>query len=213
MLIAGCCRAGWTVQSTLAVYINLLRIRVPFIYKGPFPAGHFAALAYLPSSLSIQQNNMDEKIESHAVSTTRHVESSTLIKPQARKPYDTDVSFEEYHYYAQKTRREELTLEPPVLNVRQFFGKNARAAHGVPENTLSAEDFTDSKRRIEISDEEWTNASRAVRSASWGACMSNLGSPNVLHKLTTSRLLSHHNGHSGTIWIWFRNGHFGMGPR
>lgn len=114
---------------------------------------------------------MDEKVESTAA-TTQQVVSSTFIKPQARKPYDTDVSFEEYNYYAQKTRQEELTLEPPVLNVRQLFGKNHRGAQSdTPTNTLTEEDFKDTKRRLEISDEEWTNASRSVRSASWGACM------------------------------------------
>lgn len=117
---------------------------------------------------------MDEKIESSAA-ITQQVVSPTLIKPQARKPYDTDVSFEEYHYYAQKTRQEELTLEPPVLNVRQFFGKNHQGAQNeTPTNTLTEDDYKDPKRRLEISDEEWTNASRSVRSASWGACMSNL---------------------------------------
>lgn len=111
---------------------------------------------------------MDEKIES--APTAQQVVSPTLIKPQARKPYDEDVSFEEYHYYAQKTRQEELTLEPPVLNIRQFFGKNHRGTQDIPTNTLTEDDYKDTKRRLEISDEEWTNASRSVRSASWGAC-------------------------------------------
>lgn len=113
---------------------------------------------------------MDEKLQSGAAS--QEVVSTTLIKPQARKLYDPDVTFEEYNYYAKRTREEQLTLEPPVLNVRELFGKKKdHTAHSEgPVVHLTEEDFKNPERRLEISDEEWTNASRAVRSASWGAC-------------------------------------------
>ncbi|KAJ6115202.1 Amino acid transporter transmembrane [Penicillium sp. IBT 16267x] len=110
------------------------------------------------------EKQIDEKIYSP--------ESSTLIKPQAREPYDSAVSFEEYNYYAHKTRAEQELLEPPVLNVRQWFRKSSEndASNQDVTTTLTEDDFTNRARRLEITDEEWTNASRAFRSASWGAC-------------------------------------------
>ena len=110
------------------------------------------------------EKQMDEKVYTPA--------TSTLIKPQAREPYDSGVSFEEYCHYAQKTRAEQELLDPPVLNVRQWFGKSSEsnASNQDVTTTLTEEDFTNRARRLEITDEEWTNASRAFRSASWGAC-------------------------------------------
>jgi hypothetical protein len=112
----------------------------------------------------IMEKRMDEKVYPPT--------SSTLIKPQAREPYDSGVSFEEYTYYAQKTRAEQELLAPPVLNMRQWFGKSSGNDSSNQDVTtaLTEEDFTNRARRLEITDEEWTNASRAFRSASWGAC-------------------------------------------
>jgi hypothetical protein len=105
------------------------------------------------------------------------VVSSTYIKPQWRKPHDPDVSFEEYHYYAQRTREEEMTLESPKLNWREIVlrEKNVRDTGNegpsapLPQN-LTAVNAANGTNHLEISDEEWTNASRAFRTASWGAC-------------------------------------------
>lgn len=110
--------------------------------------------------------------------------TTALIKPQARKPYDPDVTFEEYHYYAQKTRAEELTYESPVMDVRRLLhrGKGAKEdPHAIACRTnLTAEDFTSHEKRIKISDEEWTNASRSLRTASWGACKYPIGTSSML---------------------------------
>ncbi|GFF28308.1 hypothetical protein IFM51744_00517 [Aspergillus udagawae] len=97
---------------------------------------------------------------------------SSLIKPQARQPYDPTVAFEEYHYYANKTREEELGLAAPHSNVRKLFQKAAQtdAQDNIPTTTLTEADFRNPERRLQITDEEWTNASRAFRSASAGAC-------------------------------------------
>ncbi len=99
----------------------------------------------------------------------------TYIKPQARRLHDTAVQFEEYHYYAQRTREEQKTLENPGTNWRHvFLGKKKQHAENqepVPEN-IDSDKFATASNRIEISDEEWTNASRAFRTASWGACES-----------------------------------------
>jgi hypothetical protein len=117
---------------------------------------------------------MDEKMKSSTQGPSQEVAFNTLIKPQAREPYDPTVTFEEYSFYAQKTRAEELTLESPVINLRHVIG-GKRGAHDDDHQItthLTASDFTHRERRILITDEEWTNASRAFRSASWGACES-----------------------------------------
>lgn len=110
---------------------------------------------------------MDEKPAVYTTQAHQEVVQSTYIRPQARKPYDPDVTFEEYHYYAQRTREEEATYEAPKLSWRDFVSK--KKPHGVEESHLEAKDFN-ADHRLHISDEEWTNASRAFRSASWGAC-------------------------------------------
>ena len=100
--------------------------------------------------------------------------SSTYIKPQARKTHDPDVKFEEYYYYAQRTREEERTLESPHLNWREIVLRKKNAGNEDPNAHLSqnlrAASFANTTNRLEISDEEWTNASRAFRTASAGAC-------------------------------------------
>ncbi|KAJ5721229.1 uncharacterized protein N7483_009163 [Penicillium malachiteum] len=95
-----------------------------------------------------------------------------VIKPQAREAYDSGVSFEEYRYYAQRTREQQELLDPPVVSYRQYFGKKGESEASSQDvtTTLTEEDFTNRSKRMEITDEEWTNASRAFRSASWGAC-------------------------------------------
>lgn len=104
---------------------------------------------------------MDEK----PITASQEMAQSTYIKPQARKPYDPNVTFEEYHYYANKTREEESTYDPPKFSWRDILSKPDLA----DESRLSATDFAD-ENRLHISDEEWANASRSFRSASWGAC-------------------------------------------
>ncbi|CAL5868129.1 uncharacterized protein PFLUO_LOCUS2353 [Penicillium psychrofluorescens] len=120
---------------------------------------------------------MDEKLAEKPGSSdpprysTSEVPASTLIKPQARIPYDSNVTFEEYNYYAQKTREEEETLEAPVMDIRRLLRKKHEGEQDVvPTTHLTEEDFTNPERRILITDEEWLNASRSARSAGWGAC-------------------------------------------
>jgi hypothetical protein len=100
---------------------------------------------------------------------------STYIKPQGRKAHDRAVEFEEYHYYAHKTREEEKTLESPILNWREVVLRKKNApgtelAEPATQIQLTEANFANRSNRLEISDEEWTNASRAFRTASWGAC-------------------------------------------
>ncbi|KAJ5158839.1 transcriptional regulator family: Fungal Specific TF [Penicillium coprophilum] len=110
---------------------------------------------------------LDEKKASFVPGSPRESVSSNPIKPQAREAYDPTVTFEEYHYYSKKTRAEQDLLEPPALNVLQLLtGKKSEE----PVSTLTEKDFSDPERRLAITDEEWANASRSLRSASWGAC-------------------------------------------
>jgi hypothetical protein len=125
---------------------------------------------------------MDEKAKStDSPSTPDEVvlAPSTYIKPQGRKPHDPDVTFEEYHYYALKTREEERAIEAPKTDWREIVLRkknpngNVEPGAVLPAQSghnLTADDFTTREHRLEISDEEWTNASRMFRTASWGAC-------------------------------------------
>ncbi|RFU32356.1 hypothetical protein B7463_g4002, partial [Scytalidium lignicola] len=123
--------------------------------------------------------------------------AGAYIKPQWRKPHDPDVTFEEYHYYAQRTREEEKSLESPSLNWREIVLRK-KQGHEDSDATvthLTATDFTSHENRLEISDEEWTNASRAFRTASWGACF---------YLITTDIL--------GPYGVGFAMGTLGWGP-
>lgn len=117
---------------------------------------------------------MDEKLSPPEMgSPTQAYTSGAYVKPQQRKPHDNAVLFEEYYYYAQRTREEEKTLESPSLNWREFLSRkknNADALHHDGNHEAQMEVNANAAGKIEITDEEWTNASRAFRTASWGAC-------------------------------------------
>jgi hypothetical protein len=139
--------------------------------------------------ITLQNNTMEEK-KLHSSDSASSQEATVtpdahqavvpstygahIIKPQGRKPHDPDVSFEEYHYYAARTREEEQTLERPKTNWREIMLR--KKAPNLIESTtagrsdLTEKDFSSVANRLEISDEEWTNASRAFRTAGWGAC-------------------------------------------
>ncbi|TAQ85399.1 hypothetical protein B7494_g6290 [Chlorociboria aeruginascens] len=121
---------------------------------------------------------------------------STYIKPQGRKPHDPAVTFEEYYYYAQRTREEEKTIEAPSTNWKHILlRKKTETEFVLPAPNLEESNFTSSENRLEISDEEWTNASRAFRTASWGACF---------YLITTDIL--------GPYGVGFALGTLGWGP-
>ncbi|SPQ25778.1 46fc58f0-96f7-4996-8023-12658bfbb7a1 [Thermothielavioides terrestris] len=109
--------------------------------------------------------------------TAVQVAQNAPIRPQHRKLHDPDVSFEEYLYYAQKTREEERTLEKPRTAWRQLLaGEKKSAANGAADESVGVVhqelgdlNLSTRNNRLHISDEEWTNASRALRTASAGA--------------------------------------------
>lgn len=122
---------------------------------------------------------------------------STYIKPQARAVHDSSVTFEEYYFYAQRTREEEKHLDSPVLNWREIILRKKAKHPDAPANEvhLTADNFANRSHRAEITDEEWTNASRAYRTASWGACF---------YLITTDIL--------GPYGVGFSLGTLGWGP-
>lgn len=123
-------------------------------------------------------------------------ELTTAIKPQARKPHDPNVTLEEYLYYAKQTREEEKSYEPPKLVWRELLkGKKAVKNDNGTEKQVSNLDFSTQEARMNISDEEWVNASRALRSASVGACF---------YLITTDIL--------GPFGVSFALGTLGWGP-
>lgn len=110
--------------------------------------------------------------------------TSTYVKPQYRPPHDSTIKFEEYFHYAQKTRVKEEAIEAPSSNWREWFSRKKHSAGtessgGVtaPEESFPSTYSTDKgtgdaegPRGLVITDQEWENASRSLRTASAGAC-------------------------------------------
>ena len=82
---------------------------------------------------------------------------SDRVRPIDRKPYDHTITFEEYNYYAQRTREVEKTYAAPGMDWKALLSKKEGASGG-------------EAGRVEIADEEWVNANRALRMASCGSC-------------------------------------------
>ena len=86
------------------------------------------------------------------------------IPPSERKVHDSKVTFEEYYYYAQHTREEQRQLQSPQWQWRTVFSHKKKTADPVEEEHESEV----AAGRV-VTEEEWSNASRAFRTASWGA--------------------------------------------
>ncbi|RWA06914.1 hypothetical protein EKO27_g8179 [Xylaria grammica] len=115
---------------------------------------------------------------------------TSYYPPRQRKVHDSRVTFEEYHYYAQRTREEQLLLEAPQWQWRAVFSrkKPADAAQGGNSHAGASDGQI-------VTDEEWVDASRAFRTASWGA---------VFYLITTDVL--------GPFAVPFAIGTLGYGP-
>lgn len=104
---------------------------------------------------------------------------AVAIKPQQRLLHDPSVTFEEYLFYAERTRAEEDRLaaaQKPKITLRSVFipgtakiSEGADGGWGVSTETAEL-NLSDPVVRAGVSDEEWTNASRALRTASAAAC-------------------------------------------
>ena len=123
--------------------------------------------------------------------SSERVEQS-YVQPQHRKPHDPTVTFEEYHHYANITRAEEDSLSKKDLGDTTFFslilpsksnkgdvvhsrppaGNGEKAGSGeekIPANHDANIHNLDVSDRLNVTDDEWTNASRALRTATWAA--------------------------------------------
>lgn len=103
-----------------------------------------------------------------------------LISPKNRLHHDPSVTFEEYHYYALKTREiqdtEALNEVQPKGILQILFPPKSTAPESSTVSPPSGADgekgipATDGSGRLVITDKEWVNASRAMRTATWAAC-------------------------------------------
>lgn len=123
--------------------------------------------------------------------SSERVEQS-YVRPQHRKPHDPTITFEEYHHYANLARAEEDSLSKKDLGDTTFFSlilpsKNLKGdvvhstppeANGekaengeekIPANHDNNAHNLEYSERFHVTDDEWTNASRALRTATWAA--------------------------------------------
>jgi hypothetical protein len=138
--------------------------------------------------------------------------TNNYTKPQSRKLHDPSVSFEEYHYYAGLTRAAEQADVGPIATgsgrtgiwttiFPSKSGKGNMIQNGEPiaGNGLDEEkknlNLNSRQNRMSISDDEWINASRAMRTATWAS---------VFYLITTDIL--------GPFGVPFAIGTLGWGP-
>ncbi|KAI1611793.1 transmembrane amino acid transporter protein-domain-containing protein [Exophiala viscosa] len=130
---------------------------------------------------------------------TEHPErADTFTSPMHRKLYDPDVTLEEYMHYARRTRAEqdteEATPSPGILQQVFKSGPSAPVVVGIPPQNVatgaqggdetgmpvgkSPDDHLPHQGQKSqahqltqaiITEDEWRNAARALRTASWGA--------------------------------------------
>ena len=109
------------------------------------------------------EKNVSDKIDNETLESSTRAHSS-YYPPSQRKVHDSRVTFEEYHFYAQRTREEQRLLESPHWHWRTVFSSRKKTTNHVEEKDepqLNAGEV--------VTDEEWSNASRAFRTAGWGA--------------------------------------------
>ena len=110
------------------------------------------------------------------------------VPPSNRLLHDPKVTFQEYRYYADLTRAEEeetFRTNPPTTGLLQVLfptksgggvtpiptsPQGSESPHGDPEKEISEKPAGQPRHHIPISEVEWTNASRAVRTATGAAC-------------------------------------------
>ena len=97
-------------------------------------------------------------------------ERSAAIPPRTRRLHDPDVTFHEYQHYAKLTRQDQDNAPAPKAgkNLLAYLIPNLQKAEKEVYQ-LSDANISDRQQRMNITDEEWANASRALRLASAGA--------------------------------------------
>ena len=94
-------------------------------------------------------------------------QATTNPQNQARNLHDPAVTFDEYMYYAKETRAEEAQQYKPSFKERSLISMiiPSKADGGVQQVTHDPKE----ENPAVVSDIEWDNASRALRTASRGA--------------------------------------------
>ncbi|TVY14998.1 N amino acid transport system protein [Lachnellula arida] len=122
----------------------------------------------------------DVALKEEGVISTDSEGITPAIRPQNRPPHDASISFAEYAYYAAKTRAEEEEHAGDVADTRSwvqmiFPSKSGMGASNVSSAEKKGADINANvnlaraDNRNQITAEEWTNASRALRTATKSA--------------------------------------------
>lgn len=96
-------------------------------------------------------------------------EARAGIRPQHRPLHDSSVTFEEYNYYAQLARAEEDTYTDHDKERGWISLLIPSKSDGAELKEASNINTSDKAVTATITDDEWTNASRALRTATRGA--------------------------------------------
>ena len=95
---------------------------------------------------------------------------------QQRKLHDNSITFEEYNYFAEKTRSYEDSDPPPARNgilsvifPRKSGSKSSATTTTTVHPEKTERTYSNPNARIQVADEEWINASRALRTATTSA--------------------------------------------
>lgn len=130
----------------------------------------------------------DSKEKDDLSDTPTQQHPATFIPPSARKAYDTDVTIEEYMYYAKLTRAEQknelpnpdkaggiteqfkahVLRRPSATPAPEVGDVNGSGSSSPPNEKDAARRQSEIKTdgRAVITEDEWRNASRMMRTAS-----------------------------------------------
>ena len=106
-------------------------------------------------------------------------EAEAISRPAIQKLHDPNVSIEEYMHYAAITRSDDRNFDAPhtdtamkvagLKSLNPFAKKREPAVATTTELNEKAATEASPDGRFIISEEEYIQASRAVRTATWGA--------------------------------------------
>lgn len=112
-----------------------------------------------------------------------------LPTPALRNLHDPSVTIEEYFYWAKITREEEKSIPKVKSPVRKLLssgkrdtasttitgtdptksGLSKQASGGATNEKLSDSETPPNARPVAVTEDEWLNAARAARTATWGS--------------------------------------------
>lgn len=97
--------------------------------------------------------------------------STVAFPPRLRNLHDSAVSFQEYKHYADSTRAEQEQIELPRHGngISRFLLPNLEMSKMEESPEKFSSNYANLATRMTISDEEWVNASRAMRTATASA--------------------------------------------